>query len=624
MLRSLLLASSILSVTFSWAQANDEKDIIIQEKVQEFSFTIVKGENPVTITEKYSEKYKSTQPNTVINFSELYNDNETIDDVTIKVDDKKVKGVTPKYDYFSVENIFYSDARICYFDMPLQRNSVADISLLKTYKDPRYFTSVYFTEGYFTENKKIVFTVPKWLTIELKEFNFNGYKITKSQAYDAKTNSDIITYTAQDIPAFASESAAPGRSYIYPHILVMCKEADLGSSKHIFFKTLADQYKWYHQLVLNINDDKGGLQQKAKELTAGITNDIDKIKTVFRWVQENIRYIAFEDGIAGFKPAKAIDVLNKKYGDCKGMANLTKGLLESLGFDARLCWIGTNHIAYDYSTPSMAVDNHMICALIYKGKKYFLDATETNIALDEYAERIQGRQVLIENGDNYILERVPAVTPEQNLQVEKITLSFDGKENVKGNVSITYKGESRSDILNKIAATRKDNLQKSLVSFLSENNMKYEIEGLNTKELASTDSLLSLQYNFVNKGAASSFGKEIYFEPDYRKELNDFIIDTAKRKLDVVLPYKINLLTETSIAVPAGYKVAHLPDSKTWKHSNAEISIQYLQKGNSIEYKKYIRIPDIVLRKNNFSEWNKMMKSLKEQYQEQIIFESIN
>ncbi len=50
------------------------------------------------------------------------------------------------------------------------------------------------------------------------------------------------------------------------------------------------------------------------------------------------------------------------------MANLTKELLLASGFDARLCWIGTNHIAYDYSTPSMSVDNHMICALYIKGQ----------------------------------------------------------------------------------------------------------------------------------------------------------------------------------------------------------------------------------------------------------------
>ena len=84
------------------------------------------------------------------------------------------------------------------------------------------------------------------------------------------------------------------------------------------------------------------------------------------------------------------------------MAHLTKELLKALGFDARLCWIGTNHIAYDYSTPSIAVDNHMICALLYQGKTYFLDATENYIGFNEYAERIQSRQVLIEDGDKYI------------------------------------------------------------------------------------------------------------------------------------------------------------------------------------------------------------------------------
>jgi transglutaminase-like putative cysteine protease len=86
-------------------------------------------------------------------------------------------------------------------------------------------------------------------------------------------------------------------------------------------------------------DDKTELSQKANELTTGTTDDIQKIKKIFNWVQHNIRYIAFEDGIAGFKPAKANDVLHKKYGDCKGMANLTRGLLQSLGYDARLCWI---------------------------------------------------------------------------------------------------------------------------------------------------------------------------------------------------------------------------------------------------------------------------------------------
>ena len=50
------------------------------------------------------------------------------------------------------------------------------------------------------------------------------------------------------------------------------------------------------------------------------------------------------------------------------MANLLTCMLRSIHLDARRCWIGTKHIAYDYSTPSLSVDNHMICAWMNKGK----------------------------------------------------------------------------------------------------------------------------------------------------------------------------------------------------------------------------------------------------------------
>ena len=459
------------------------------------------------------------------------------------------------------------------------------------------------------------------MKIEIKEYNFDGYTIKKSKIYDQKADADVVTYELKNIPAYTSEAYAPGGSYSQPHLLILCNEAQVNGGKTVYFNSVADLYRWYRQLTGSIGDDKNELLQKASELTTGTTDDIQKIKKIFNWVQHNIRYIAFEDGIAGFKPAKANDVLHKKYGDCKGMANLTRGLLQSMGYDARLCWIGTNHIAYDYSTPSMAVDNHMICALFYKGKKYFLDATETNIGFDEYAERIQGRQVLIENGDSYILERVPSVVPEQNLQLEKVAMSFDGTENLQGTVNISYKGESRSDLLTKLQGTKKDNLQNALTNYLAEQDNKYEITDLNTGNLLGTDSILNIKYNVKYKGAASAFGKEIYLEADFRKELDGFTIDTAKRKFDVMLPYKMNLVTESLISIPTGYKITQLPANKEWKLSNANITIAYTRKGDKIEYKKQIRIPEIMLKKKSFSEWNRLMKELSTCYREQIIFE---
>jgi hypothetical protein len=61
---------------------------------------------------------------------------------------------------------------------------------------------------------------------------------------------------------------------------------------------------------------------------------------------------------------------------------------------------------------------------------------------------------------------VPSVVPEQNLQLEKVAMSFDGAENLQGTVNISYKGESRSDLLTKIQGTKKDNLQNVLTNYL--------------------------------------------------------------------------------------------------------------------------------------------------------------
>lgn len=616
--RSLPLLFVFFLLCVNLLAQEEDKNIVIENKDQTFRFLQVRSGDAVEIKEEYTQLYRCNEVRGQVLFSEMYDENEEINDVEIRVDGKKAKEIKPKYDYYSVENIFYSDARVCYFGLPLEkRGSRSEVRLVKTYKDPRYFTSVYFTEGEYVEAKTVRFYIPRWMKADIKEYNFEGNNIRVSKEYDAKNDEDIITYTIRNLPAARTEPDAPGGSYLFPHVLLLCKEASLKQGQVVYFKTLNDQYAWYRHLVNGMETDKEALRSKAQELTAAATNDLEKVNIIFNWVQQNIRYIAFEDGIAGFKPANAGDVLKKKYGDCKGMANLTCEMLKSLGFDARLCWLGTNHIAYDYSTPSMAVDNHMICALIYKGQTYFLDATETNIRLGEYAERIEGRQVLVENGDHYLLQKITTVSPEQNIRIEKCKLHFDGTENLQGEVSMSFKGEARSSLLNKIEALKKDSREKALTNYLSESNLNYDIKDLQTH----SDSLLKVNYQFIYKKAASSFGNDIYLEADFRKELADFDIDAKKRRFDLMLPYKFDLLSETVITIPEGYTLSQLPAARTWNHPNINVTISYGRDGNTIVYKKQIRLIDCRLKRSSFEAWNKLIAELKNEYKEQIIFQ---
>ena len=128
------------------------------------------------------------------------------------------------------------------------------------------------------------------------------------------------------------------------------------------------------------------------------------------------------------------------------MANLIKQMLTLAGFDARLTWIGTKRIAYDYSTPNLSVDNHMICTLIKDGQKIYLDGTESFNSLGSYAERIQGKQVLIENGEECIVATIPVQPASINKEQTNYELRIEGEQLI-GKATKCFNGESRSNFL---------------------------------------------------------------------------------------------------------------------------------------------------------------------------------
>lgn len=596
--------------------AGDDNNIVIKNKTERYEFVYGNATNPVLINELSNTVFRCDGFRTDLPFVEFYDDQSSINEVNILVDGKKARNIRPSYEYYSVESVFYSDARVCYFQLPLEKKgSESEVQINKTITDPRYFTTVYFSESYKTENKQVVLVVPQWMHLAIKEMNFEGYKINKQT--EKKDNAVIYTYTIQQLDARKNEPRAPGPSYTYPHLLILSQYADTKESKVTYFNTVADQYAWYRHLVLQIGNDATTVKEKATEITKGITNDTAKVKAIYKYVQDNIRYIAFEDGIAGFKPEKAQEVLKKKYGDCKGMANLTKELLQAAGFDSRLCWIGTNHIAYDYSTPSLSVDNHMICALKYKGKFYFLDATETYIGFDQYAERIQGRQVLIEDGEKYILEKIPVRTPTQNTDFERRVVSIDGN-NLSGTAVHKFIGESKEWLLDQIHSLKKDKLTTALQSYLSENNQKYVITQLQTSDLNERNNGLDINYKLAYKDAIAGFGDELYIDMDFRKDMENANINTEKRTSDWVFPYKQNLVYETELTVPAGYKVNELPIGLNIDEPTYSFKVSYKTIGEKLVYRKELTIKDTRLRKSAFEKWNASISQLKKCYNEQV------
>lgn len=593
----------------------DKYDIAILNSDEKVTFSINKSNDLVEVNYSVKEHLMNINHRADIQKYEFYDSQSVIENFSLKYKTDKQTNFLVNDEFYKSDDLFYNDARVKYMqvDFPVQGYTYK-YHMDKKIKDSKYFTSIYLSDEFPIIEKTVVIEVPKWLELEIKEFNFDGFSIKKTSTKNEENT--IYTYTITNVIGNAKDNFSPGPSFLYPHLLFVAKSFTVKNEKKQLFSSTADLYKWYKSLVDSMKDDTSVYAAKVKELTATAKTDEEKIKNIYYWVQDNIRYIAFEDGIAGFKPDDSQNVFQKRYGDCKGMANLTKQMLKAAGFDARLCWIGTNHIAYDYSTPSLSVDNHMICALFKNGKRYFLDGTEKYNSFGEYAERIQGKEVLIEDGASFIIDKIPLQTAVANAEKSIINYTLEN-ETLKGKVKMEFLGESRASFLYNYNNIKNDKKEDALKWYLNSRDKNCTVSNIKTSDLSNRDQKLSLDYDVAIANHISSFDNEIYIDLNYDKEYNSF--DFKDRKTDFLLDYKSFDDISITLQIPEGYKVSKVPNNIAIATEDYTITMNYEVKGNSLKYTKQFLFKKGKIKSVKFDEWKSHFAEIQKNYTEQVV-----
>ena len=517
---------------------------------------------------------------------------------------------------YNEEDIFHSDLKLCSVKFPLgERGKAFKYSYVENYRDIKFLTSFYFNRNIPAAERIIQFNVPSWMEIDLREFNFTGQGIEKSSLKEGDVTK--IIFKLKDVPAYVSERSSPNHAITYPHVICVSKAYNENGVRNVLFEGVKDLYGWYHTVTSDIGNNPEELKAKVSELTFGKKTDIEKVESIFYWVQDNIRYIAFENGIMGFKPDAAQNVYKNKYGDCKGKANLLKEMLKLAGFDARLTWIGTSDLPYDYSLPSLCVDNHMICTVIINGKKYFLDGTEEHIALNDYAARIQGKQVLIEDGKNYIIEKIPVFPAERNKE-SKVTKMTIQEDKLVGTTVNEFNGESKIRLQSIYASIRNDNKNELLANYIKSGDENVEVSNIKNSDFAERQKALQLSFDFKTSHQVTKTGNELYIVMDWDKDFGSSEIP-ADRKNDYEFSQKYYYTATTELAIPAGYKVDYLPAA--FKKSTPDYSFEgsYASNGKAIIYKKTIVVNKTILKKAEFALWNSFISDISKFYNDQVV-----
>ncbi|NJM25488.1 MAG: transglutaminase domain-containing protein [Bacteroidia bacterium] len=181
-----------------------------------------------------------------------------------------------------------------------------------------------------------------------------------------KGNAVTYEWSATNLERYRNEDHSVALRHYAPHVVVYVKSYNTSTGKKNVLSGLNDLHRWYNSFVANLdNKPSEQMAQIVNDLRSEGDTEIDVVRKIFYWVQDNIQYIAFEDGMRGFIPNSGAFVCEKRYGDCKDMANLIVSMLRVAGIKGYHTWIGTRDLPYKYTeVPTPLVDNHMIATYI--------------------------------------------------------------------------------------------------------------------------------------------------------------------------------------------------------------------------------------------------------------------
>ncbi len=182
-------------------------------------------------------------------------------------------------------------------------------------------------------------------------------------------------------------------------------------------ETWDDVSNWYYNLARPRTNSTDEMRDLVEELTQNANSDYAKLKSIFEWVRDQVRYIAVEIGIGGYQPHYAGEVAANQYGDCKDMVTLLCSLAEEAGIDVHQTLVSTwQNGVPDTTLPSQFQFNHVIAyAPEVTETGIWMDPTEKGAEFDQLPWYDQGLPVLMvgEKGEGQFIT-TPQASPEEN------------------------------------------------------------------------------------------------------------------------------------------------------------------------------------------------------------------
>lgn len=526
----------------------------------------------------------------------------------ITIDKASAPGATPIYRAWEDEDIFFSGSRVCVLPVKVKKGKDVKAVFEQTYKTPEQFCQIMLAEYYIVENTLLSITVPPELRGSLSFEPLNLPEETKITSEINKDGELVYFYEIPRLRELSYEPHAVSADISAPQILVKG-----------YFRDVNELYAFLRSE--NPSDSGEALRKLASELCAGKSDPIEKIDTISSWVRNNIRYVAVEHGEYGIRPESADAVLEKRYGDCKGSANLIKSLLKAAGIDGRLVWIGTRgQVAFNWTDfPSLAAGNHMIAAAVLPDSTIFIDGTVSFAPKGYCPPSIAGRQCLVENGPECIVDTVPPLGPDVNYISLSATCRIEGK-NLESETTAVFRGSERVGLENSLASISSPKRIAFLESLLSAGRKSARQSDISCTTAGPDAETTSVKYQETDPASvrALSGGKTyVFLRPLRFAAMSRY--DANKRRRPVAFYRECSYFADILFSIPEGYRIEKLPEEKTVSCPWFKGSVRYSMENGKVKVSSVLRTIPSVIQPDSIKHWNEAIAELEKASNSPII-----
>lgn len=392
------------------------------------------------------------------------------------------------------------------------------------------------------------------------------------------------TWTSSYKNPITSENFSPSSKQYLPYIVIVPEKFKYeNEGSHENWVTYGN---WNLSLFNGLDDLPLTEKIKIHSLTDTISVEKEKIRILFHYLQDATRYIFISIKTGGMKPFPASYVAEKKYGDCKALANYFKSCLSEIGINAFYTKInaGNENEPIDTAFPSQQF-NHVILFIPLKTDSLWVDCT-SDLAFGYLGPFTQNRPALVVSKNASSLVMTPKLTSSDVLERRKIKVTINPSGNVQAIFSCSYKG-NRYELLAALKAQLSETERRKYI----ENSIIDDGFQLDTYTISNADRdnpEIAFEYTAVSDLMLKEYGNESLLKiiplgfP--------YLTDPNKRKLPVQINYPISRSDSSEIIIPENYAITAIPQNIAYHTKFGDYKVNFVQKGNSIIVTKQMNI----------------------------------